>query len=181
MCKIHYCRDYHQRNRDRELENYRQRYQAKREQERARIAAYYQANSEQIRARAKANRAAQDPAHRRALGAAWRQRNPGYGARKRRENPEAFRLRNRENARRRRCGDGSVSYAAILERDGMVCHLCGGEIVSIEDLHFDHVVPLSRGGQHVAENVRPAHKAGNLWKHNRLIEELVGDPPCKVA
>jgi 5-methylcytosine-specific restriction endonuclease McrA len=180
MCNIHYCRDYHRRNRDRELANYKRRYRAKRDQERARSAAYYREHREQLSARARERRR-ENPEQHRAWAVEWRRRDPGYSARWRKANPERWSLRNRENARRRRQAVGPVSYAAILERDGMVCHLCGGLIASVEDLHFDHVVPLSRGGEHSMENIRPSHEAGNRWKHNKLMEELRGDPPCRAA
>jgi len=34
----------------------------------------------------------------------------------------------------------------------------------MEDLHFDHVVPLSKGGPHTTENIRPSHSTCNLKK-----------------
>jgi len=64
----------------------------------------------------------------------------------------------------------AVSYAAILERYGMVCHICSERIGSRTQLHFDHVVPLSLGGPHVEENIRPSHAVCNLRKGARLLE-----------
>jgi 5-methylcytosine-specific restriction endonuclease McrA len=51
----------------------------------------------------------------------------------------------------------------------MVCHLCGGAIPSLDDLHMDHVIPLILGGPHAADNIRPAHAFCNLSKGGRLI------------
>ncbi len=51
----------------------------------------------------------------------------------------------------------------------MVCHICGDAIPGLEELHFDHVIPLIKGGPHVAENVRPSHAGCNLRKGARLI------------
>ncbi|QOH59936.1 hypothetical protein C6Y44_27815 (plasmid) [Rhodococcus rhodochrous] len=50
----------------------------------------------------------------------------------------------------------------------MVCHLCGGDIDSWPDLHFDHVVPLARGGEHSNDNLRPAHAGCNLRKGSSM-------------
>lgn len=82
----------------------------------------------------------------------------------------------REQVRRRRARlAGSVvervDYAAILAEHGPVCHICGGEI-SPSDLHFDHVIPVSRGGAHSAENIRPAHARCNIAKGARLMSEI---------
>lgn len=73
-----------------------------------------------------------------------------------------------------KCGSqaGPVDYAAILAEFGMVCHLCGGEIESRPELNFDHVIPLTRGGPHVQENIRPSHKSCNLRKGSKLMAEL---------
>jgi len=51
----------------------------------------------------------------------------------------------------------------------MVCHICTEGIASLDDLHFDHVIPLSKGGPHAAENIRPSHALCNLRKGARLI------------
>lgn len=40
------------------------------------------------------------------------------------------------------------------------------------DLHFDHVIPVSRGGAHSMDNIKSAHAVCNLRKHDKLIAEL---------
>ena len=62
----------------------------------------------------------------------------------------------------------AIDYAAILAEHGMVCHLDGEPIPSLDDLHFDHVIPLAKGGLHTAANIRPAHALCNLRKGNRI-------------
>ncbi len=89
------------------------------------------------------------------------------------ENPERASINARTSANRRRSrlrdqGGEPVDYAAILARDGMTCHLCKVEIGSLDDLHFDHVVPLARGGAHSEDNIRPAHALCNMRKGSRL-------------
>jgi len=51
--------------------------------------------------------------------------------------------------------------AEVLRRDGLVCQICT-EAVAPDDVHLDHVVPKSKGGQSVASNLRVAHSACNL-------------------
>jgi 5-methylcytosine-specific restriction endonuclease McrA len=100
--------------------------------------------------------------------------NPGAGTQHSREwrkrNPEKYALRNRENSRRRQTGQTAsrVAYAAVLERDGMVCHICTGSIADLSDLHFDHVMPLARGGAHHADNIKPAHALCNMRKSDKI-------------
>jgi 5-methylcytosine-specific restriction endonuclease McrA len=65
-----------------------------------------------------------------------------------------------------------VDYSALLDEHGMVCHICGGDIGGWGDLHFDHVIPIARGGGHTAENVRPAHALCNQRKKDKLMSEL---------
>lgn len=67
---------------------------------------------------------------------------------------------------------GRVSFGKIIDRDGMVCHLCVLPIASVDDLHFDHVIPLARGGAHAMDNIKPAHAGCNLRKGTKLVSEL---------
>lgn len=62
-----------------------------------------------------------------------------------------------------------VSYKEIWERDKGICYLCGNP-VQWEDHHFDHVIPLSRGGPHSKDNIRVTHAKCNLKKGNRIID-----------
>ncbi len=86
-------------------------------------------------------------------------------------NPE----KNREKARRYKAQKinasiGEVCYKTILERDGYVCHLCNGPVEK-DDVHFDHVIPVSRGGAHSMENIKVAHSYCNRSKHAKLPHE----------
>lgn len=65
-----------------------------------------------------------------------------------------------------------VSYAAILERDGRWCHICGQAIALNQRIHFDHVIPLSRGGAHSESNIKVSHDICNRRKADKLLEEL---------
>lgn len=160
-------RAYYALNRDREAAAFKAWREANLDHERQRWSSYYAANADRLTG---LRRAAYYSDREAALARAadWRARNPGRGDAWRKANPEKWALRNRENQRRRR-GDKPVDYAAILGEHGMVCHICTEPIASLDDLHFDHVVPLAKGGPHEAENIRPAHATCNLRKGVRLI------------
>jgi 5-methylcytosine-specific restriction endonuclease McrA len=61
-----------------------------------------------------------------------------------------------------------ISRRALFARDGWRCVYCG---TSSARLTLDHVVPRSRGGMSVWENVVTACAPCNLTKGNRLPEE----------
>lgn len=56
---------------------------------------------------------------------------------------------------------------AVIERDGLVCGLCG-DPVALEDVHIDHVQPRSLGGSNELENLQVAHSGCNMSKGNRI-------------
>ena len=60
-----------------------------------------------------------------------------------------------------------ISRRALFARDGWRCQYCG----STGKLTLDHVVPRSRGGDSVWENVVTSCAPCNLKKGNRLPEE----------
>jgi 5-methylcytosine-specific restriction endonuclease McrA len=73
----------------------------------------------------------------------------------------------RRRARKAETQDGPVDYAFVMRRDRMICHLCRKK-VKVKQLHFDHVIPLSKGGAHITENVAVAHDFCNLSKHDAV-------------
>lgn len=56
----------------------------------------------------------------------------------------------------------------IWSRDGGRCHLCGGA-ADPAAWHLDHLVPLSKGGEHSARNVRVSHPTCNLRRGDGRI------------
>jgi 5-methylcytosine-specific restriction endonuclease McrA len=59
-----------------------------------------------------------------------------------------------------------LTRRAVFARDGWVCQYCGA---TAENL--DHVIPRSRGGEHVWENVVAACRRCNAKKENHLLAE----------
>lgn len=63
-----------------------------------------------------------------------------------------------------------VDLRTVYARDSGICGICG-EPVSIDVVTFDHIVPISRGGPHLFENLQPAHFGCNSAKRTRTNEE----------
>jgi 5-methylcytosine-specific restriction endonuclease McrA len=82
--------------------------------------------------------------------------------------------RSRRRAMRR--GE-QINHTEVFDKFGWVCHLCGQLIsryAGPEDwmrVTLDHVIPLSRGGTHTYDNVRPAHWRCNMDKGDSLPGE----------
>lgn len=53
---------------------------------------------------------------------------------------------------------------------GRHCHICWEYIEG--PIEYDHIIPVSRGGEYSVANVHPAHPACNQWKRDKLMEEL---------
>jgi 5-methylcytosine-specific restriction endonuclease McrA len=64
--------------------------------------------------------------------------------------------------------DGSVDREEIYKRDNAICGLCG-EFVPWDLFEIDHIVPLSRGGRHIAVNVQVSHGRCNRRKHDKPL------------
>ena len=68
------------------------------------------------------------------------------------------------------------SVQDVLETYGTLCHICQEKIDLKaprstkgqgweKGLHLDHVIPISKGGDHTLANVKPAHAKCNMLKH----------------
>ena len=78
--------------------------------------------------------------------------------------PAVIRLRYMVSAPRRRIA--SVSRRAVFARDDYRCQYCGNHADSI-----DHVVPRSRGGRDIWDNLAAACRPCNSKKRNRTPDE----------
>lgn len=99
-------------------------------------------------------------------------------------NPEKIKAYARNRiARKHEAAYETFILEDIHSRHGYDCHICE-EPISYESsrvigkpgwrsgLHLDHVVPLSRGGTNLIENVKPSHGFCNVAKNSKLMEEL---------
>lgn len=83
--------------------------------------------------------------------------------------PQKARWWSKEYRHRRKAGEGALTERQVRWRFdlwGWRCWICGISLDE-ESVTIDHVKPLSRGGRHVASNIRPACLSCNSRKHNR--------------
>ncbi len=92
------------------------------------------------------------------------------GKRWRYENKEKAQLNSHNYyAQRRSRSDGSVTTEAIKElfsKQAGVCAITGISIAS--GYHIDHIIPISKGGQHTISNIQLVLPTVNLQKKDRL-------------
>lgn len=63
----------------------------------------------------------------------------------------------------------------VFERDGYICQLCGVKTKpDLKDVHnhfypnLDHIIPLSKGGEHSVENTQCLCRVCNMIKSNKI-------------
>ena len=143
------------------------RYLARIDIEKANRRANYEANKSTYKARAAAWSSA-NPERRKEIRLASVARNPMTS--------ERSSLKRR--ATKKKAYVESFTSEDVIAKYGTDCHLCGDPIdlgaprrIGYEGwetgLHLDHVIPLSRGGEHSLSNCRPSHGLCNVRKGNR--------------
>jgi 5-methylcytosine-specific restriction endonuclease McrA len=60
-----------------------------------------------------------------------------------------------------------VDFGRVLKRSRGICGICKRRFDTNSTLHFDHIIPLSKGGPHTEQNLQAAHAYCNLSKGNR--------------
>lgn len=92
--------------------------------------------------------------------------------------PENWRVHlDRRNRRLRDQYVEDVSLSYIAERDGWRCHLCDRRVLKgrqwphPDSASLDHIVPVSKGGEHSKTNVALAHLHCNLERNNKAVGE----------
>ena len=86
-------------------------------------------------------------------------------------------LKNRKGIKASAIIDRDITLRQVYEKDNGVCYLCGKKcdyedykiinnvfIVGDNYPSIDHVIPISRGGEHSWGNVRLAHRSCNSKK-----------------
>jgi len=79
-----------------------------------------------------------------------------------------------------------ISPDQVVKEYGETCHICSKPIdIALKRTHrygltVDHLVPLSRGGKDDMSNLRPAHWICNVYKSDKLMEELDAQPWQKL-
>lgn len=87
-------------------------------------------------------------------------------------NPDKVRLQRIVSNRRRRANGQShitiKTLKTVLEREGSWCHICGKKVQKLE-VTFDHIIPVSKGGDDNPTNLRIAHRGCNSRRNAGLI------------
>lgn len=63
--------------------------------------------------------------------------------------------------------------ALTLATFGTTCHLCGRPGAN----SADHLIPRSRGGLDVLENLRPSHRSCNYARGNKTLDQWFAEHP----
>jgi 5-methylcytosine-specific restriction endonuclease McrA len=122
------------------------------EERKAYRAAWYASNHKKVRASQTVWRIA-NPEKARAATVAWRAANP--------ERLLAYQVNRR--ARKLNAFVEAVNRQAVFERDEGLCGICQ-EAVDPQNWHLDHIIPLSKGGEHSYANVQVTHPRCNQRK-----------------
>lgn len=86
--------------------------------------------------------------------------------------------RHRRRARIHNCETEQFFDTEIFERDCWVCQICGKHVdETLKHPHprsksLDHIVPISRGGNHTRKNVQLAHLVCNIRKQAQRCGQL---------
>jgi len=149
-----------ERHPEQAAESYRNWLEKNREYDRERCNRYDATNREKRRqARAKSRK--ENPEHHRALNKAWREAN----IEKARAACLAYYHRKRSSSDLDKSTDAYVAWLMLQN-----CFYCGAK----GKMTIDHVIPISRGGKHVADNIVPACQSCNSSKGAKPLEEWHG-------
>lgn len=59
-----------------------------------------------------------------------------------------------------------IDYAKVMSSTDGRCGICGGVISN--KAHYDHIIPLSKGGSHTTGNLQLAHPTCNMQKASKI-------------
>jgi 5-methylcytosine-specific restriction endonuclease McrA len=140
---------------------------------------YYRANREKVLATAK-RRYQSDPERYRRIAREYREADPEKVREQRKRSFQKYPEKNCERVGRRRALElgapvvEKIDRLYVIEREKSICHICGKKVAAGRDLTLDHLVPLSRGGNHTMDNLRVAHRSCNSAMHaGRMPAQLL--------
>lgn len=184
-CVRHWGRWYYAQNAERIRERRRAARQGpQRERVLAEKAAYRARNRDELAAKQRAYYHA-DP-ERAAAATKTPEARAAHASRKRSSRARYTEIEHERRARKLSLTvDPGIGVEALVRRDGRACAYCSciltfaraerGKYVASKAT-IDHVIPISRGGAHIWENVCLACWRCNLSKGNRLLTEWVRRP-----
>lgn len=103
----------------------------------------------------------------------WYERNKAdikeRTAQYKKDHPEKYQMYNsRRRAQKKTSLIENFDMLDVLNKYGNQCFYCQGKFD-----HIDHYIPLSKGGSHTLDNVRPSCEKCNLEKSNKLPKEFL--------
>lgn len=159
-------REYWHENREELLVKKRQHYIENREVILEQQREYYQANREAIKARTTAYRKAHPEQHSQYTGE-WAKAHP-----------ELYReCQRRRKARKNEATIGPVDEAAVYALNGRMCIYCG----AIDNLELDHIHSLAGGGPHCEDNLVVACRRCNASKQDKPLAAWLQTQPYSIA
>jgi 5-methylcytosine-specific restriction endonuclease McrA len=156
---------------------------AHREHVRETVNKYHAANKDRLKIYAKVRYAARPVGYRREESLAVRHAWLADPANRAKSNAatERWRVRHPEKRKdkwhRRRAREigtqvEKVDLKQILRDANGLCGICK-QPLDLFGIHFDHIIPLSRGGTHTTGNIQATHARCNQLKGAKLPEEMV--------
>ena len=171
-------RERYRRRRDRVLSQKRERYAQNPEMMRERNRAHYAKHREARKVRAKAIRA-RDAVKIRARNREYARLNPEKRRRWQRKWNASNKWRLNEYDSKRRAVEKSARtdrsevrrfLSWVSNQDWLTCSYCKTFIPG-NSVHIDHIIPITRGGDHHPSNFAIACKSCNSSKHDLLLSE----------
>ena len=168
---------YRENNADKLKEAKKNEYQRNKERRKVRAKEYYEENKERIIKRnsdyAKRN-AQRTTSYKKRWSIKNKDRLKLMDAQKYLNNKERYKqYAAKRKALIRSVDVGDVDYDKIKTRDNMKCYLCGEKIKDDQKYHFDHVIPLIKGGPHSQNNIRITHDYCNQIKGQKDSDKAI--------
>lgn len=170
QCAFEYSRLWREKNSEKERERLRRQYEADPQAARDRVRRSYEKHREK-RIAERIQYAKDNPDIQRAIDSRYRESHreelKAATAEWKAANPLRFKeTQARARARKHGVEWEIVDYAAILERDKGICHICALPVDATDTatLTFDHIISISKGGPHKASNIAVAHYTCNRVK-----------------
>jgi 5-methylcytosine-specific restriction endonuclease McrA len=113
-------------------------------------------------------------------GKQWRKDNPGKGLiynKKFRKTEKGKVSRQRNNSKKQAKGREIINtltfneWIEILKQYHFRCAYCNKEFDLFIKPTIDHIIPISKGGDNIKENILPACQSCNSKKNNKILRE----------
>lgn len=165
-------REYYRRNKEAIRKRHLARYSQHKDEINAKNLEYYKKHREEINAAIRTRYATDTEYRNRAREKA------NIRHRERYQNDPEYRIRSiacsvkYTNLKRGASTAEIVDRQAIIERDKATCYICGIGSLTDSEIHLDHVIPLSKGGPHIPDNIRVTCISCNCKKSDRSLAEV---------